>query len=228
MAGESEEHEHGKEHDEAVLESCFRCAASLSQPLVCEGCGLLQPAPEGVNPFHALGLEPAAGIDPGDLRKRQSRLSRRMHPDFFAAEGEEARRQAEANTARLNGAFEVVSDETRRLDWLIEDGGGPSTADERQMPQEFLMEVLEWNETMEGARENDPSALGALPGLESELRERLDAERTRLRTLLTPLPPQGDAKYTEARRGLNAVRYLERALAEIGERRLDASRGTAN
>ena len=223
MSGESEK----RKLTEAELESCFRCSASLSQPLVCEGCGLLQPVPEELNPFHALGLEPAAEVDPADLRRRQSRLSRRMHPDFFAAAGEAAKSQAEANTAQLNSAFEVVSDETRRFDWLIEDGGGPSTSEERQMPQEFLMEVLEWNEVLEGAREGDAGALGRVPALETELRDRLGAEQTELRQTLTPLPPTGDERYRSARRRLNAIRYLERALAEVAERRLESARGKA-
>lgn len=223
MSGESEK----RKLTEAEMESCFRCSASLSQPLVCEGCGLLQPAPEALNPFHTLGLEPAADVDPSDLRRRQSRLSRRMHPDFFATAGEEAKRQAEANTAHLNSAFEVVSDETRRFDWLIEDGGGPSTSEERQMPQEFLMEVLEWNETLEGARGGHAGELEKMPALESELRERLGAEQAELRQTLTPLPPNGDERYRSARRRLNAIRYLERALAEVAERRLDSARGKA-
>ncbi len=223
MSGESEK----QKLTGAAMESCFRCSASLSQPLVCEDCGLLQTAPEQLNPFHALGLEPAAEVDPTDLRRRQSRLSRRMHPDFFAAAGEQAKSQAETNTAQLNSAFEVLFDETRRLGWLIEDGGGPSASEERQMPQEFLMEVLEWNETLEGAREGDTEALGRVPALESELRDRLDAERAELRQTLTPLPSTGDDRYRSARRRLNAIRYLERALAEVAERRLESARGKA-
>lgn len=224
MSGEGEQHQPAGEGPE----SCFRCSASLSQPLVCEGCGLLQKAPEGLNPFQTLGLKPAAEVDAGDLRKRQSKLSRQMHPDFFVAEGEAAKRQAEANTAQLNSAFEVVSDESRRFDWLIEDGGGPSTSDERQMPQEFLMEVLEWNETLEGAREGDAEALAKLPALAGDLESQRNAEQARLRQLLTPLPPTGDERYRTARRGLNAIRYLERALAEIAERQLDTARGTTS
>lgn len=213
-------------HPSHADESCFRCAASLTQPLVCEGCGLLHPPPPDLNPFQALGMNPAARIDAMDLRKRLSKLSRHMHPDFYVAQGEEARRLAEQNTAELNAAFEIVSDETRRIDWLIQAGDGPAPTEERQMPQEFLMEVLEWNETLEGAREKDAQALAALPALAEELQARLVRQRDALRELLTPLPPAGDERYVQARRQLNAVRYLERALAELAEQRLDRSKGS--
>ena len=219
--GDAHEHQHDDDP------SCFRCASSLTQPLVCESCGILQKPPGKVDPFRIFCLERAADVSSSDLRKRLSALSRKMHPDFFVAAGEEARELAERNTAELNTAFEVLSDETQRVEWLIDAGGGPTLEQERQMPQEFLMEVLEWNETLEGAREGDDAALSKLPTLENELCERLEAQRGSLRALLTPLPPRGHETYVRARRELNAVRYLERALSELAEHRLDRAKGTA-
>jgi molecular chaperone HscB len=206
--------------------SCFRCSSALSQPLVCEGCGLLQPLPGAIDPFALFSLAPAAELDLELLRKRLTALSRRVHPDFYANAGAEERERAQASAAELNGAFELLSDETRRIEHLIARGGGPGAEQERQMPAAFLAEVLEWNESLDEARQGDPRALAGLEKLAGELRERLGAERAALRGLLTPLPEPGSPKYRDARRVLNAVRYLERAAAECAERRLDRANRT--
>lgn len=201
--------------------ACFRCSSALSQPLVCDGCGLLQPLTRAIDPFALFSLAPAAELDLEQLRRRLTSLSRRVHPDFYANASAEERERAQASAAELNGAFELLCDETRRIEHLIARGGGPGAEQERQMPAAFLAEVLEWNESLDAARQGDPKALAGLESLSAELRGRLAAERTALRRLLTPLPEPGSPKYREARKLLNAVRYLERAAAECAERRLD-------
>lgn len=182
--------------------------------------------PRQVSPFELFSMEPAAEIDGERLRRRLTALTRRVHPDFFATASPEEQARAQASAAELNGAFELLSDESRRIDWLIEQGGGPSSELERQMPQAFLIEVLEWNETLDSARQGAPAALKALAPLALELKARLEAERAALRRLLTPLPAQGAPQYRDARRTLNAVRYLERAAAECAERQLAQRMGT--
>ena len=90
------------------------------------------------------------------------------------------------------------------------------------MPQAFLMEVLEWSETLEEAR----TAEAGSPEREAafNLKSNLDEERAaRIDTitgLLNPLPEHASEALTTARRELNAVRYLDRALRELESLRL--------
>jgi molecular chaperone HscB len=162
------------------------------------------------------GLAPGFALDRRALRKRLLELQRAVHPDFFATRGADARAAAEDATSRLNRAFEVLGDEQRLGDELVRRLGGPSQDEERQMPQAFLMEVLEWNEVLDDARTRANGA-GA-PAL-SELRGQLDAARAAtLRNLaldLVPLPEHGSPRLRRARQSLNALRYVERALADI-------------
>ena len=78
------------------------------------------------------------------------------------------------------------------------------------MPKAFLLEVLEWNEALEEAREapagSPPRA--RLEALTGELERARGEALERLGALLTPLPPDGAPQLTEARRELNALRYL--------------------
>ena len=192
--------------------ACTTCGAELETPLGCAACGsLFEVAPDS-DPFALFGLEPAFAVDAEPLRKRLLRFSRMTHPDFYAGRPEEA--LAEANTALLNRAYELLVDDVRRADWMVTAAGGPSESDERSMPQVFLMEVLEWNETLEEARS---SADVDLTSLERELREKRAEELSAIESKLSPIPADEAPEWTEVRRHLNAVRYLDRALSQIAE-----------
>jgi len=201
---------------------CPECGADLATPLLCESCGALLAVEGEYSPFRVLGLEPAFEVDTGAARKRLLALSRALHPDFHSNADERTRERAQDATAALNAAHHVVSDPVRRAHWLVRHLGGPGEDEERSMPPEFLQEVLEWNETIEDARAAEPGSpeRAALDRLATELEEARATVMAELGELLTPLPERGAPELTEARRRLNALRYVDRALREIGELRL--------
>lgn len=202
-----------------AVEACPSCGARPRTPLLCEACGELLEPRTPPSPFEALGLEPAFALDVAAAKKRLLALSRALHPDFHGTADADTRRMAEDNTAALNAAFHVLADDLRRADWLVRALGGPGEDEERAMPGAFLQEVLEWNETIEEARRAAPgsrarTALATLAaGLESARAEGV----RRLAALLTPLPAHGAAVLRAVRQELNGLRYVERALREIGE-----------
>jgi molecular chaperone HscB len=203
------------------MSRCPHCAAELETPLGCTACGrLLDPGP-AVTPFAILGFEPSDEVDARELRKRFLRFGRLAHPDFFARESADVRALAEQSSARINEAHDILADDARRADWLVRDLGGPDENDERQMPKEFLLEVLEWNEVLEAARHAGASASASqLDELEQELRAQRAVTIDSVRSKLAPLPPPHAPVLREVRRDLNAVRYLDRALGDIETLRL--------
>lgn len=201
------------------MTNCPACGAPLETPVACGACGAVLAVSDSATPFELFGLPPGFAVDERDLRRRSTRFSRLVHPDFFAASDPAVRERAERNSARLNLAFDVLSDAARRADWLVVHLGGPTEETERAMPQAFLMEVLEWNELLEEAR----AASGMDPRIEplaAELGARRQAALVRIASLLDPLPVRGSAQLAAARRELNALRYLDRALGEIDTLRL--------
>jgi molecular chaperone HscB len=199
------------------MQRCPHCNALLESPLGCSACQQLLDPADGATPFEILGLPQRFEVDPAELRRRLLRLGRLVHPDFFAHAPTAQRELAERNSARLNRAHELLSDEFERASWLVGALGGPGENEERSMPQAFLAEVLEWNELLEEAR---------AAALTPELRARLDALADNLRAerargmqaaarLLTPLPEHGSPRLREARAQLNAIRYVDRALTDI-------------
>jgi molecular chaperone HscB len=199
---------------------CPRCASPIETPLGCPACGVLFALEAEPGPYEALGLAPGFRVDAADLRRRTLRLSRMAHPDFFAAADEASRARAERASAILNAAHAVLADDARRADWLVESLGGPSEEEERAMPQEFLLEVLEWNELLEEARAGGSVPEERLASLRAELERRRAAALDAIGTLLDPLPSRGSPALRDARAQLNVVRYVDRTLGEIEALRL--------
>lgn len=199
------------------MTSCPECGEALWTPLGCEACGVLAQWEEAPGAFELFGLAPAWEVDRKALRRALLQLQRLTHPDHAGATD-----QAERANAALNHAHEVLSDAFLRADDLIRRLGGPEESAERQMPQEFLMEVLEWNETLDDAAEAAPGSAEreALGPLAEQLRAQREEVLSEVGAALTPLPPSGAADLGPLRRRLNAVRYLSRALERIRELRL--------
>jgi molecular chaperone HscB len=197
--------------------SCPECGEALWTPLGCEACGVLAQWEEAPGAFELFGLAPAWEVDRKALRRALLQLQRLTHPDHAGATD-----QAERANAALNHAHEVLSDAFLRADDLIRRLGGPEESAERQMPQEFLMEVLEWNEALDDAAEAAPGSAEreALGPLAEQLRAQREEVLSEVGAALTPLPPSGAADLGPLRRRLNAVRYLSRALERIRELRL--------
>lgn len=148
-------------------------------------------------------------VDEAAAKKRLRRYTRLVHPDFYATAGDEQRERAEAHNARLNAAYNLVTNDMARADWIVLHLNGPTEKELGAMPQAFLMEVMEWNEILE------ENALGSqcLANLTVELHEHRNALMGSVSAALTPLPEPGAGSLQDVRRSLNALRYVDRALA---------------
>lgn len=179
-------------------------------------------------PFELLGLPPAWEVDRSALRKRLLTITRLTHPDFFAGAAADQRELAERNSAAANRAHETLADDLARADWLVAWRGGPREGELRDMPQAFLMEVLEWNEALDDARATAPGspARERLTALRDELDSARAAALARLGAHLDPLPDAGAPALAAARRELNALRYVRRALDQIEALRLERASKT--
>ncbi len=201
------------------MDPCSNCHSRLETPLVCHSCHQLVPVDRAPNPYVAFGLPLAFELDKDALRKKQLQLTRLMHPDFFGGQNAALRSLAERNTAELNHAYELLKDDAARADWLVRELGGPREEDVREMPREFLLEVLDWSETLAEARDTEPKSpeRARLAPLRSELVARRKGLLTRVAAALDPLPEPNSPALATIRRDLNAVRYIDRALSDIAE-----------
>lgn len=199
---------------------CPHCAAELESPLGCPACGRLFYLANEPTPFEIFGLKPSFEVDVDELRRAFLKLGRLTHPDFFATQSAEMKARAEHGSALLNSAYESLADDVLRAEWLVRHLGGPDENEIRDMPKPFLMEVLEWNERLEEARHSKKPVAAELTAMESSLREQRESITESIRGSLSPLPERGATALRDARRELNAMRYVDRAIEEIESLRL--------
>jgi len=116
------------------------------------------------NHFELLGLPVAYAVDPSRLEKSYRDLQSQVHPDRFAAKTDSDRRVAMQWATRANEAYRTLRDPVGRARYLLglkgfDTGEETNTA----MPPDFLMQQMEWRETVAAARAaRDTAALGVL------------------------------------------------------------------
>ena len=104
------------------------------------------------NHFARLGLPRRFALDAAELERQYLARSRAVHPDYHAA-GSSADLAASLElSAALNEAYNTLRDPFARADYLLGLEGGPSAAEQKQMPPAFLAEMLEARERVEEAK----------------------------------------------------------------------------
>lgn len=99
--------------------------------------------------FERLGLPRRWSLQVGELASRYKAVARKVHPDRFAAGPPHEREAAERMQSMVNDAHAVLADDRHRAEHLVALLGGPSANQDGRTPCGFLIEVLEWNESLE-------------------------------------------------------------------------------
>ena len=158
------------------------------------------------NDFELFELPPQFALDRAQLDERWKALQREVHPDRFAAEGAAAQRVAMQWSVRINEAYQRLKDPLKRAAYLCELRGQPVNAESNTaMPAAFLMQQMEWRETLD-----DTDALAALEDLADEVA----AERKRVQQSLGQLL-DGHGDVQSAVGQVRALMFIERFAAEV-------------
>lgn len=161
--------------------------------------------------FDLLGLEARFDLTPAEVRAAYLARAGTVHPDAAGGGGEEGA------AAALNAAKMAVSDPETRANLLLARLGGASSDVSRALPDGFLMTMMEAREGMEDAASRRDRAEIERWRVWAE-RER-DGHIARVGALLEAArvnKPTG-VGLSGVRQELNAWRYIERMLEQIGE-----------
>jgi len=110
--------------------------------------------------FKIFELEPHFNIDLNALKKKYYILSRNTHPDFFTLETGDKKAESLADSTKLNHAYKTLKDPNARLKYILEQEGLVLEGKAAEMPQSFLMEMMDINEAiMELKFDPDPTKL---------------------------------------------------------------------
>ena len=158
------------------------------------------------NDFELFGLPQQFALDRAQLDELWKALQREAHPDRFAAEGAAAQRVAMQWSVRINEAYQRLKDPLKRAAYLCELRGQPVNAESNTaMPPAFLMQQMQWRETLEETTET--AALEALA-------DGVAAERRRVQQSLGALLDEaGDAQAAVGQ--VRALMFIERFADEV-------------
>ena len=162
------------------------------------------------NDFELFGLVQRFVQDRAAIDARWKELQREAHPDKFAAQGPAAQRVAMQWSVRINEAYQRLKDPMRRAAYLCELHGAPIRAeDNTAMPASFLMQQMEWRETLEDAQAEHE--LDALDDVVAQARREALAQLEQL------IDHQHD--YAGAARCVRALMFIARFANDIERRR---------
>ena len=160
--------------------------------------------------FELFGVPQRFAQDRAALDARWKELQREAHPDKFAAQGAAAQRVAMQWSVRINEAYQRLKDPMRRAAYLCELHGAPIQAeDNTAMPASFLMQQLEWRESLDEAH-----TVAELDALDDGVQQ----ARSQALALCGQLIDQ-QRDYASAAKQVRALMFIARFADDIERRR---------
>lgn len=131
-----------------------------------------------MNYFELYGFPEAPVVERRGLAKKYFDLQKKYHPDFYTQATEAEKEEALRQSALVNQAFRVFSDEDATLAYFLECRGLLGDDEKVNLPPDFLMEMMELNEELaENGREAVEGKIASLEaGLKAEVGAYLQAE----------------------------------------------------
>ena len=163
----------------------------------------------GSDDFELFGVPRQFDQDAAALDARWRTLLTEAHPDRFVSEGAQAQRLAMQWSVRINEAHRRLKDPLARAACLCELHGAPIHAeDNTAMPGSFLMQQMEWRESLD-----DASTLAEVEALASAVAAHRTHALGELRVLLDD---QHD--HAAAAQQVRALMFVERFASDVDQR----------
>jgi molecular chaperone HscB len=106
---------------------------------------LLQQTPV-MNYFEFYELPVSFNLDSDVLRRQFLKLSKKYHPDFYTLESEEKQEEILGLSTVNNEAYKLLKDQEKRIKYVLELKGLLSKDLKTELPQSFLMDMMDINE----------------------------------------------------------------------------------
>jgi molecular chaperone HscB len=162
--------------------------------------------------FERLGLPKRFSLDAAALEREYLARSRALHPDYHQLASSAEQAASVELSAALNEAYTTLKDPFRRAEYLLRLGGGPLASELKDVPPEFLEEMLELRMEIAGLAPDSPAARA----MEKQLTERRDGLLAEVGQLLDGLTPENrGARLADARRRLNATKYVQNLIRDL-------------
>lgn len=108
-----------------------------------------------MNYFEFYNIPVSFTPDEAALKTLFFQKSREFHPDFFTNSSDEEKQFALNQTALNNTAYKTLTDREARTKYILELEGVLKDGVKEELPQDFLFEMMELNEELEGFLETN-------------------------------------------------------------------------
>lgn len=172
--------------------------------------GLIPAEPFMQNHFELFRLPVQFEIDRQALDKAYKEIQNLVHPDRFVTATEAEKRTAIQWAAMANDAYHILRNPIKRAAYLCELGGYNLQGETHvSMDPEFLIQQIDWRESLENAREDKDIAR----------LEKLDEEQRALRSQQMDIVRKhlDDKQFDKAVQGIRKMMFLEKFNEEISQ-----------
>lgn len=104
-----------------------------------------------MNYFELFELPVSLQIDPNELSKKYFGLQKKYHPDFFSKADEQEQAAMLEKSSMVNNGFKILKDADETIKYVLQIKGLLTENEKYDLPADFLMEMMELNETMSSA-----------------------------------------------------------------------------
>ncbi|HEB60225.1 MAG TPA: hypothetical protein ENJ06_00205 [Phycisphaeraceae bacterium] len=163
------------------------------------------------NPFTLLGLPARFDLAPEDVQRAYLTKAAQLHPDRFTDVVEQA--DAVRKSAAVNDARKQLLNPETRANILLKLMGGPGKSDDKTLPPDFLMEIMQIREEMEEDAGSEEGRLRWQKWADEQRNDYLE----RIGDLFAKAEDGGlsaDIAHS-IRMELNALRYIERMIEQL-------------
>ena len=128
------------------------------------------------NFFELFGLDQSCVLDASSLRESFMNLQRDHHPDKHSGKSDADRLLAVRVASFINEAHQTLSDPLKRAEYCLQlKGVSTDTETDAKMDPMFLMEQMEWRETLEDVDVTSEAAYDKLDNLKREITGSIEA-----------------------------------------------------
>lgn len=100
------------------------------------------------NPFEILGIAPKFDLDAGELKRLYFKRSREFHPDYHTGASDVEQEAMLLQSSALNKAYEALRQPAERMEAILRLHDMLDSEGQTQLPQTFLMEMMDINEAI--------------------------------------------------------------------------------
>lgn len=112
-----------------------------------------------MNYFELFDLPVKPVADNTYVAKKYVQLQKQYHPDFFTLENEDEREDALEKSAHINKAYKTFANSDNTIEYFLVHHGIITPDEKYELPADFLMEMMDLNETISEGEEERSRAL---------------------------------------------------------------------